>query len=742
MTKGGPPWQIYGPGTQEPDDAVGIPNAGKDSGAGARLPDLDTAEPAVASPARSATATVSPAKTTEDAPSAPAAVITGTVIAGTPGAGSGQGGPPDAGDAQPESAPDAAGVQAGSPSTGAPDSGATSASAADGEPEPGSPEATPAGATLSAEAPGSGSADAALAAGSAPYGDSAPDGETEPESPAGGRGQVSPPPRVPAPGLSTRLTALARLVQIGESRTVEGFSEDLLENAELLLDRAGERLRLSAGHTVVALAGGTGSGKSSLFNRLAGADLSPVGVTRPVTRYPHACAWGAEGSGPLLEWLGVPRRFRYTRGSALDGGESSLNGLVLLDLPDHDSVATGPSSQVDKLVGMADVVVWVLDPQKYADGAVHRKYLVPLAGHSEVIAIVLNQSDLLSAAETEDCVGDLRRLLDSEGLHDVQVLVTSAKTGAGVEQLRTLLADSVTERRAATARISADVDAIATKFAVYARERPDAADGQGDIGLPPGSGADLVDAFSRAAGVSAVGDAVASAHELRAVDFIGWPVTWPVERMTGRDPIRRARLGRLWEEVKGMTAGPSGAQQAEIDGALTRLADEVSQPLPRPWSQTTRSAVRSRAEQIPAALATSVSRSVPAEDRIAPWWRLIGALQGVLLAGAFLSLLWIGALLTFGVFHVIGNVPWLLSDAHLLPWGIILIAAFLLLGWVIASGCMNLVRTGVQRDRERMQDTMRTGIGDVANGMVILPVEQELAEYRRFRDELAVAAGL
>ena len=754
MTKGGPPWQIYGPGTQEPDDAVGTPNAGKGSGAGGRLPDLDTPEPAVASPTLSATAAVSPAKTPEDAPSATAPVITGTVVARPPGAGSGPGGPQEAEDALPESAPgvDAAGAQADSPSTGVPDSGATSAPAADGEPEPGSPETTPAGdapepepggASLAAEAPGSGSEDAAPATGPAPCGDSAPDGEIAlGASPAGGRGQVSPPPRVPAPGLSTRLTALARLVQIGESRTVEGFSEDLLENAEQLLDRAGERLRLSAGHTVVALAGGTGSGKSSLFNRLASADLSPVGVTRPVTRYPHACAWGTEGSGPLLEWLGVPRRFRYTRGSALDRGESSLNGLVLLDLPDHDSVAIGPAGQVDKLVGMADVMVWVLDPQKYADGAVHRRYLVPLAGHSEVIAIVLNQSDLLSAAETEDCVGDLRRLLDSEGLHDVQVLVTSAKTGAGVEQLRTLLADAVTERRAATARISADVDAIATKFAVYARERPDAADGQDDIGLPPGSGVDLVDAFSRAAGVSAVGDAVASAQELRAVDFIGWPVIWPVERMTGRDPIRRARLGRLWEEVKGMAAGPSGAQQAEIDNALTRLADEVSQPLPRPWSQTTRSAVRSRAEQIPAALTTSVSRSVPAEDRIALWWRLIGALQGVLLAGAFLSLLWIGALLTFGVFHVIGNVPWLLSDDHLLPWGVILIAAFLLLGWVIAAGCMNLVRTGVERDRQRMQVSMRAGIGDVAHGMVILPVEQELAEYRRFRDELAVAAGL
>jgi GTP-binding protein EngB required for normal cell division len=741
MTKGGPPWRIYGPGTQEPDDVASAPNARMDAGAGGRHPDLDGPEPAMAVPTLSATATVSPAKEPEDAPSATAPVITGTVLTGPPGAGSGPSGHQEAGDAQPQSAHEASATgaeadpPADTPAPGEPESGAPGAAAADSEPAPSSPDAMPAGSPPGPEPGGATLAAGASATEFGPYG-----GAEEPESPAGGRGPASP-PSVPAAGLSTRLTALARLVQIGESRTVEGFSEDLLENAEQLLDRAGERLRLSAGHTVVALAGGTGSGKSSLFNKLAGADLSPVGVTRPVTRYPHACAWGAEGSGPLLEWLGVPRRFRYTRGSALDGGESSLNGLVLLDLPDHDSVASGPVGQVDKLVGMADLMVWVLDPQKYADGAVHRKYLVPLAGHSDVIAIVLNQSDLLSAAEIEDCVGDLRRLLDSEGLHDVQVLVTSAKTGSGVEQLRALLADAVTERRAATARITADVDTIAAKFAVYAREHPEAADGETDIGLPPGSGAELVDAFSRAAGVSAVGDAVASAHELRAVDFIGWPVTWPVERMTGRDPIRRARLGQLWEEVKGMAAGPSGAQQAEIDNALTRLADEVSQPLPKPWSQTTRSAVRSRAEQIPGALATSVSRSVPAADRIAPWWRLIGALQGVLLACVFLSLLWIGALLAFGVFHVASNVPWLLSDAHLLPWGVILIAAFLLLGWVIASGCMNLVRSGVQRDRQRIQHTMRVGIGDVAHGMVILPVEQELAEYRRFRDELAVAAG-
>ncbi len=63
-------------------------------------------------------------------------------------------------------------------------------------------------------------------------------------------------------------------------------------------------------------------------------------------------------------------------------GETSLHGLILLDLPDHDSVAAGAAVETDRLVGLADLMVWVLDPQKYADAAVHRRYLVPLAGHS------------------------------------------------------------------------------------------------------------------------------------------------------------------------------------------------------------------------------------------------------------------------------------------------------------------------------------------------------------------------
>ena len=272
------------------------------------------------------------------------------------------------------------------------------------------------------------------------------------------------PSRLPA-----RLASLQELTKIGSGRTgSEGFSEELLTEAEALLRRSGERMRMSATHTVVALAGGTGSGKSTLFNALAGANFSPPGVTRPTTKHSHACVWGMEGAAPLLDWLGVQRRHRYARASALDEGESSLTGMLLLDLPDHDSVVTGSAALVDRLVKLADMLVWVLDPLKYADASVHRRYLVPLAGHAAVTTVVLNQVDTLSPDQAYDCETDLRRLLDAEGLSETQVIVTSATTGTGLDELRRVLAGAVAARQAATDRIAADIDALLERFAVYA----------------------------------------------------------------------------------------------------------------------------------------------------------------------------------------------------------------------------------------------------------------------------------
>ena len=92
------------------------------------------------------------------------------------------------------------------------------------------------------------------------------------------------PRRRSALDVAERLAALDEVIAAGPA----GWPTSSWPRPAELARRAGERLRLSGSHTVVALAGATGSGKSSLFNALAGGRLSAVGVRRPTTGVAHA----------------------------------------------------------------------------------------------------------------------------------------------------------------------------------------------------------------------------------------------------------------------------------------------------------------------------------------------------------------------------------------------------------------------------------------------------------------------
>ena len=529
------------------------------------------------------------------------------------------------------------------------------------------------------------------------------------------------PGRPGAPSLPARLNALARLVQIGSARGgPDGFDPDLLEDAADLLGRAGERLRLSGAHTVVTLAGGTGSGKSSLFNALAGANFSPVGVIRPTTSEPHACVWGMAGAGPLLDWVGIQLRHRYARASALGQGEEDLTGLLLLDLPDHDSVTSGASHEVDHLVGLADLMIWVVDPQKYADAAVHHRYLVRFGAHSAVTTVLLNQSDLLSPEQSEECLGDLRRLLDSEGLHDARVLATSAATGAGLGELRKVLIEAVAARRAAGQRIEADVDTLAGRFEAYAAD--------GEAIVPETAAAALTDALGRSAGIVAAGDALQHARESRAGGYVGWPVTSLADRLSGRDRLARTELGGIARRLRSLAAGAVDPQPAEIDNALTVFGSEAGQRLPLPWSRTVYSAASSRADAILGALGSAIAAALPGGDSVPAWWRLVRAWHWLLIAAAVAGLGWLGAIIASG-------------QLGLLPWVAAAIVALLLLGWLTSSGCMNMVLLAAGRERARVEQDMRARVAEVARELMLAPVQQELSEYDRFRSALKTARG-
>src|SRR5699024_9899894 len=112
----------------------------------------------------------------------------------------------------------------------------------------------------------------------------------------------------PAPaGLDARLAALAEAAELADGR----LDPAAVDAARGVVRRAGERLGLGVEATVVALAGPTGAGKSSLFNALAGAELVATGVRRPTTAAATAAVWG-EAPSALLDWLDVRLRHAVT----------------------------------------------------------------------------------------------------------------------------------------------------------------------------------------------------------------------------------------------------------------------------------------------------------------------------------------------------------------------------------------------------------------------------------------------
>ncbi len=536
------------------------------------------------------------------------------------------------------------------------------------------------------------------------------------------------------PDVVDRIDGLEEAARAARGR----LPDDLVDEASAVAERAGSRLRLSADHTVVALAGATGSGKSSTFNALTGLDVAAIGVRRPTTAWTMACTWGAEGAEELLDWLGVPKRHRVHRDSMLDEARQEegtrLDGLILLDLPDHDSTEVAHHVEVDRLVKMADLLVWVLDPQKYADAAIHDRYLRPLASHRDIMLVVLNHIDEVPEARRDAMLEDLRGRLADDGLANVPVIATSARHGEGMPQLREAVATQVRAKKAVRARLMADVSAVAHRMSdVHGDAAP------GDVARPRRH--ELVDAFADAAGVPTVVRAVEQSTRRRASQATGWPLTAWLSRLKP-DPLRRLHLD-LGARGKELTASARASvpeatqvQRARVDTAVRSLSDDVGAQLSPPWAAAVRRASTSRLGDLNDGLDRAVTATDLGVSRTPVWWKVVRLLQRLLVVLAVAGGLWLAALAVMGYLQM--------PSPDTVAYRGVPLPTLMLLGGVGAGVLLALlaklvVRLSARAKARSADRRLRGAIEEVAERLVLEPVEAEVEAYRATRAGLEAA---
>ena len=544
--------------------------------------------------------------------------------------------------------------------------------------------------------------------------------------------------------LSAASTALASAVEAGGDQLPAAESE----RARAVVAKVSERTALVGGHTVVALAGATGSGKSSLFNALVGTPVATVGVRRPTTSTPTAAIWGAEPVGDLLDWLGVgtrhlvasdPRPPPVVVGTRARSARSTAS--CCSTCPTSTPARSAHRTEAERVLELVDLFVWVTDPQKYADARLHDDYVAALATHEAVTMVVLNQADRLTTAEVAQCRADLVRLMERDGVPRATVLATSVTTGDGLDELHQRLANAVAGRTMTRARLAGDVRAAAGALTGHVAE--------GEPAVDDAARAELLDALARSAGVPTVVEAVERDYRMEAAASTGWPFTRWVQRLRPR-PLRRLRLDgrdiRVTDSDVRSVLGrsslppPSPAARAAVDLATRRLADRASASLPHPWAD----AVERAADPPGPSLGDALDRAVVGTSllaRVPIWWRVVGLAQLLLAVAAVAGFLWLALYVIVGwaqLDQVIGDPPTL----GIVPVPLVLLVVGLLGGLLLALVSRWLARVGARRRGRVMDARLRASIDEVAQAEIVQPVERVLERHAATRLALSRAAAV
>lgn len=316
------------------------------------------------------------------------------------------------------------------------------------------------------------------------------------------------------------------------------------------------RLRDADAPLLAVVGGSTGSGKSTLVNRLVGRPVTTPGVLRPTTRHPVLACNPVDADWFASDHI-LPRLPRITGGASLGGVDDVFGlrlvdvdevpaGVGLLDAPDLDSVSQTNREMAGMLMSAADLWFFVTTASRYAD-AVPWAALRAAVDRNAAVVIVLNRVPAEAMAEV---TAHLRELLAQERLAGAPLFVVPESPL--VDGM--LPADRTADLQTWLSNLVAD----AAMRAAVARRTMDGAVGQIVADMP--------------AIADAVGQQLNTANRLRdSVDQSYALAVANLESAASDGSLMRGEVLARWQEFVG-----TGQLLKRLEEGVGRLRDKIS----------------------------------------------------------------------------------------------------------------------------------------------------------------------
>jgi hypothetical protein len=174
--------------------------------------------------------------------------------------------------------------------------------------------------------------------------------------------------------------------------------------------------RLESEPPIVALLGGTGAGKSTIFNRIIGSTVTATSFRRTFTAGPVAAV--SDPSALPDKWLKVdailvdhaqlPAKGQHDVLMMVRDAADLLRRIVLVDTPDLDGDQPEHHAQADRVFRWADAVLFVVTPEKY-----QMTELLPY--YRLAVRYAMPALFAMNKAESADVLEDYRRQLTARG---------------------------------------------------------------------------------------------------------------------------------------------------------------------------------------------------------------------------------------------------------------------------------------------------------------------------------------